>query len=91
MATKLGKIDSRSVVRETADLEPLYRERKLMVSLDAGGRFLEIWEKGRRRRFKVAYSTVYGNAVNAAIYAAAREAKIEKQRKREERLRLRRA
>jgi hypothetical protein len=91
MATKLGRIDSRTVTRETADLEPLYRERKLMVSLDAGGRFLEVWQKGLRRKFKATYAEIYNHAVMREMRSMERERRLEKAKKREERLRLRRA
>jgi hypothetical protein len=90
MATKLGKVDSRSITRETADHDGCYHER-LMVKLDAGGRYLEVWQKGRRRHFKVTYAEIFNHAVMREMRASERERRLEKKAKREERLRLRRA
>jgi hypothetical protein len=91
MVVKLGRIDSRPVVRETVDHYATRLDRHLMVKLDAGGRFLELWQKGRRTRYKVAYSTIFSQAVNAAMYLMERERRARKAEARKLRLKLRRA
>ena len=79
MATKLGKLDSRSITRETVDRWSTYRD-PIMVKLDANGRFLELWQKKKRRRFRVTYAEVFQHALMRDARAAVRE----KQRQREE-------
>jgi hypothetical protein len=51
-----------------------------MVKLDANGRFLELWQKKKRRRLRVTYAEVFQHA----LMRDARAAVCEKQRQREE-------
>ena len=77
MAVKLGTMKSRAVTRETADRDPSFG-RILMVRLDEGGRFLHIWQKGRRKRFTICYRDIWRLGYMAAVKAS----REEKQRKR---------
>jgi len=81
MATKLGRLDSRSITRETVDRWSTYRD-PLMVKLDASGRFLELWQKKKRRRYRVTYAEVFQYAMMRDAHAAARERRLEREERR---------
>jgi hypothetical protein len=82
MTVKLYAVDARRVVRETADFDPMYH-RRLMVSLDAGGRLLTIWQKGRRTRFSVPYSAIWrlGYQMRARAAVAEKHARKNQRKK----------
>src|ERR1700757_2205962 len=65
MAAKI----TRRVVRETDTLDPNYHET-LMVSLEPGGKFMLIWQKGRRKKFKITYESVWSRAYQEAAHSA---------------------
>jgi hypothetical protein len=90
MATKLGKLDSRAVTRETAADDPCYGKR-LMIRLEAGGRTMSIWQKNCRRKFVLTYADVFRLAFQIAAREGVREAKRIRAERRVERLKLRRA
>jgi hypothetical protein len=54
MATVLN----RRVVRETADRDPGWH-RPIMIELAEGGRFVHVWQKGRRSKYIVTYAQIW--------------------------------
>lgn len=60
---------NRPVTRETADVDPIWHDR-LMVRLEAGGRVLRVWRKGRRTRYTLTYADLWRWAYQQAARAA---------------------
>jgi hypothetical protein len=48
----------RRVTRETSDTDASFH-RTLMVQLEEGGRFLRIWQKGRRTKLTATYQEIF--------------------------------
>jgi hypothetical protein len=78
---------TRPVRRETSDVDPCFG-RTLLVMLEVGGKFLRIWQKGRRQRYTVTYAEIWrlgmqnhARAVKAELVAKRKAKKAAKQAK----------